>query len=272
MTDPALALREAELTPKEIERILSVCGARALLVGGQALALWAIHYGIAPVGELSRAVTTDADFIGTSDVAAALQKSLGPPWKLRIGTLDDVGGQVAKVYSTAPAEGVKQVDFLSGIVGLDTESVRKRASGLVTADGAEIRVLHPLDVLESRLRNLESIPAKRNVIGVEQARLAVQVVRAFITRYMEEGGDPRVVRQAIRRVERIALDLRLSRVAFSHGVDVLDAIPVERIGYPRFHDQQWPRMQQRLAQRKAKFDALQARRAALQAKRGARRG
>lgn len=86
-----------------------MCGWRALLVGGQALATWAVHYGIQPVGELSRAVTIDADFIGSSDIAQALQRSLGPPWKLRKATFDDAdaGVQVAKVYAAVPAEGIK---------------------------------------------------------------------------------------------------------------------------------------------------------------------
>lgn len=97
MTDPARALREAELTADEIERILRVCGPRALLVGGQALATWALYYGIQPVGELSRVVTVGADFIGTSNTAQELQRSLGSPWKLRKGTLDDFGGHIAKV-------------------------------------------------------------------------------------------------------------------------------------------------------------------------------
>lgn len=82
MTDPSRALREAELTTEEIERILRVCGSRALLVGGQALATWAVYYGIQPVGELSRAVTMDVDFIGTSKIAEELQRSLGAPWKI----------------------------------------------------------------------------------------------------------------------------------------------------------------------------------------------
>ena len=158
MTTAARALHEAELTLDEVERILRACGTDALLVGGQALATWAVHYGIQPVDELSRSVTMDADFIGTSDIAHALQRSLGPPWKLRKGTLDDVGGQVAKVYAKA-GDGIKQVDFLSGIVGLETAAVRKRAAEITLRDGVAISLLHPLDVLESRLRNLDSIPS-----------------------------------------------------------------------------------------------------------------
>jgi hypothetical protein len=263
VTDPARALQAAELTPEEVERILRVCGTRALLVGGQALAAWAVRYNVERVGELSRSVTTDADFIGTSDVAQALQQSLGPPWKLRKGTLDDASGQVAKVYARHSGEGIKQVDFLSGIVGLDTQAVRKRASVLIMADGVEVRVLHPLDVLESRLRNLDALPVKRDATGVAQARLAVSVVRAFIEQYIGDGGDPRVVRQAVRRVEKLALDTRLAQVAFTYGIDVLAAIPLRRISDPRFLEQQWPKVQATLARKREKFKALQVKRRAL---------
>lgn len=253
MSDPVRALQEAELTSEEVERILRVCGPHALLVGGQALATWAVHYGIRPIGELSRSVTMDAGFIGTSDIAQALQRALGQPWKLRKATLDDFGVQVAKVYATVPQEGVKQIDFLSGIVGLDTADVRKRASRITLADGVTINVLHPLDVLESRLRNLDAHPAKRNAIGIAQARLAVGVVRAFIEDHMTAGGDPRTVRQAVKRVEKLALNPALSRVAFTFGIDVLAAVPVERIAYPRFHEQQWPRVLARLERKREKF-------------------
>ncbi|MBK6349925.1 MAG: hypothetical protein IPF50_08955 [Proteobacteria bacterium] len=259
MTDPVRALQQAELTPDEVERILRACGADALLVGGQALATWAVHYSIEPMGELSRAVTMDVDFIGTSDIAHALQRSLGPPWKLRKGTLDDVGGQVAKVYARI-GDGIKQVDFFSGIVGLDTAAVRKRAAEITLSDGVAINLLHPLDVLESRLRNLDSIPAGRNAIGVAQARLAVSVVRAFMEDFMHGGNDPRKVRQAVKRVEKIALDARLIHVALSHGIDVLAAVPVARIAYPRFHQLQWPRVLARYERKREKFVALQSRR------------
>jgi hypothetical protein len=88
----------------------------------------------------------------------------------------------------------------------------------------------------------------------------VSVVRAFIENHMEARGDPRTVRQAVKRVEKLALDTRLSRVAFTYDIDVLAAIPVERIAYPRFHEQQWPRVLARLERKREKFVASQARR------------
>jgi hypothetical protein len=263
---------DAELTLDEIDRILRACGTDALLVGGQALAFWVVHYDIEPIGVLSRAITSDADYVGTAAVARKLQRSLGKPWKLREGTLDDAGGQVAKVYAEAADGGVKQVDFLSGIVGLDTDAIRRRAPEIALADGTRVNLLHPMDVLESRLRNLESIPAKRNEFGVAQARLAVAVVRAFIEDFMAEGNDPRLLRQAVKRVVKMALETRLAHVAFTYDIDVLTALPVERIRYPRFHELQWPDVLARLERKREKFGALTARRTALHAKRSRRPG
>jgi hypothetical protein len=51
------------------------------------------------------------------------------------------------------------------------------------------------------------------------------------------------------------------------GGQALAAVPVDRIGYPRFHEQQWPKVQERLAHKRAKFVALQAKRDKLLAKR-----
>ena len=87
---------------------------------------------------------------------------------------------------------------------------------------------------------------------------------------MDSAGDPRIVRQAVKRVEKLALDTRLSVVAFTHEIDVLAAIPVERIAYPRFHEQQWPRVLKKLSRKRDKFVALQARRSAMNVKRTSR--
>jgi hypothetical protein len=263
----AAELAEAALTPEETERILQACGSRAILVGGQALAVWAAHYGIVPTAELSLAVTMDADFIGTSQAARDLQASLGQPWKVRVATLDDHGGQVAKVYARISGVGIKQVDFLAGVVGLETRDVVRRVAVLQAAPGVEIQILHPLDVLESRLRNLDVLPHKRNAVGRAQALLAARVVRAFIEQFMDQGGPVRVVHQAVKRVARMALDSRLSRMGFEWDIDVLAAVPIERIGDPRLREVQWPRIQARLERKREKFNALQLRRAALRARR-----
>ena len=59
--------------------------------------------------------------------------------------------------------------FLDGIAGLDTRAIQRRAATITLASGADLRVLHPLDVLQSRLQNLRLIAGKRNAGGIAQA-------------------------------------------------------------------------------------------------------
>jgi hypothetical protein len=252
-------LGEIALTQSEIERILAICGREALLVGGQALAFWALYYDVQPVGVLSSAVTTDVDFIGSKAVAQNLWESLGAPWELATATLDDFGPQTAKVYAAVPDEGVKQIDFLAAIVGIPTPDAVERAVEVELPEGATLRVLHPLDVLESRLRNLQTLNSKRNPIGVAQANLALQIARKFMEMLLAEGEKPRTVFSAVNRVTKLALDSGLAHVAFEFGLDVLSAIPLDRIHTPDFHKRQWPRVLARLAVKREKYAKRTAR-------------
>ena len=163
--------REAPLTDEEVSRILAICSPEGLLVGGQALAFWANRLGVDLPGELQSGVTADADFIGGSGLAQALGKELG--WKTWLPTLDDATPNTGKVTLKLADGRVKQVDFLSGVVGLTTKDIERRAAELEVPSVGRIRVMHPIDVLDSRIQNLEALLEKRNAMGVAQARLAV---------------------------------------------------------------------------------------------------
>ncbi|MEY4761342.1 MAG: hypothetical protein RLZZ200_1198 [Pseudomonadota bacterium] len=247
-------LREVALTPEEIARILSVCGTRALLVGGQSLAFWALYYEVRPPGVLSESITMDVDFVGTAKVAELLLQGLGEPWKLHAASLDDLSGQTAKVYEVLPGRGLKQIDFLSGIVGLDIPAVTRRAVEVEVDPDVWVRVLHPLDVLESRLQNLRQLPAKQNEIGIAQTRLAVDVVRAFLEDRLADGDKKRVF-QAIKRIRKLVLDPWLSRTAFKYSVEVIDAVPVAKIAAAKFREQFWPDLLTRLRAKHTRYAA-----------------
>jgi hypothetical protein len=57
----------------------------------------------------------------------------------------------------------------------------RRAIEMEMPDIGHLRVIHPMDVLDSRIQNLHVLPEKRTDAGIAQARLAVNVARAFIT-------------------------------------------------------------------------------------------
>jgi hypothetical protein len=256
VTEP---LHEIALTPDEVREILAQCGPHALLVGGQALALWVAVYEVTPPVVLAASISSDADFIGNAALARRLRDALNG-WDFWQPTLDDATPQTAKLSRTV-AGGIKQIDFLTSIAGLDTAAVQRRAVIITLASGVELRVLHPLDTLESRLQNLLLIPEKRHAAGIAQAHLAVRVVNAFLARRIEEGASRRELWDAIERVGQIATNKRLTGVMLDYEIDILAAVPIEKVDHADFRMKRWPQITQLMAERQSKYQQQRTRRA-----------
>jgi hypothetical protein len=215
---------EAPLTQRELQRILKVCSTQGLLVGGQALAFWADHLGVVRPPELESGVTADADFIGDASLARKLGQVLG--WTTWVPSLDDATPQTGKVTKRLQGGSVKQVDFLSGVAGLTTKDLVRRAIELKIPKVGNLRVIHPVDVLDSRIQNLHLLSSKRNASGLAQARLAIDVVNAFVRAEIDADGE----RAGLRLLERlvdIAADLSARQVFLRHAIDPLDAVPID---------------------------------------------
>jgi len=231
---------EAPLTPEDVRKILSICSPRGLLVGGQALAFWGDHLQVERPANLVSGVTADADFIGDSVLAKELGKRLG--WQTWIPALDDSTPQTGKVTQRTKSGEVKQVDFLSGVVGLTTKDLARRAIEMDVPGVGNLRVIHPIDVLDSRIQNLHLLPEKRTDAGIAQARLAVDVARAFIRQEVATRGE-RVSLKLLERVADIAGDIAAIRVFLLYGVDPLSAVPLEDFRTTSaLHKVRWPQI------------------------------
>ena len=248
-------LHELALSRDEVAQILRVCEGRALLVGGQALAFWAQHFQIQPLDELAVNVTLDADFLGGRDIARDVSQSLkADGWTLWEAAFDDATAQSAKLSKRVEGLGIKQIDFLSSIIGLDNQQIKKRAVKLTLPGGVTLLVLHPLDVLASRLHNLAALSSKRNSQGVAQARLALDVVRSFIEQVVKSAhDDPRRLLNAIERVVQIAQDKKLERVMYQYDLNPLAAVPAEQIEVEEFRARRWPQILQYSEQRRRAY-------------------
>jgi hypothetical protein len=234
------AVAESPLTPEDVRKILSICSPRGLLVGGQALAFWADHLQVERPANLMSGVTADADFIGDSVLARTLGTRLG--WDIWIPALDDATPQTGKVTHRTKSGAVKQVDFLSGVVGLTTKDLARRAVELDVPGIGPLRVIHPVDVLDSRIQNLHLLPEKRTEAGIAQARLAVGVARAFIQREVATHGE-RAALKLLERVADIAGDIAAVRVFLLYGIDPLQAVPLEDFRTTSaLHKVRWPQI------------------------------
>jgi hypothetical protein len=249
---------EAPLAPAEVTRILSICSPEGLLVGGQALAFWADHFGVRRPRDLEDGVTADADFIGDSALARQLGKELG--WSTWIPTLDDATPQTGKVTRRLRNGTVKQVGFLSGVVGLTTKDLARRAVELEVPEVGVLRIIHPIDVLDSRIQNLHALPEKRNRTGIAQAQLALEVARACIRREIAAAGE-RAALKLLERVADIALDIAAVRVFLKYGIDPLTAIPIEGFRTtPALHKARWPQIVAAVHSKRETLRRLAARR------------
>src|SRR6202022_728626 len=248
---------EAPLTPEDVQKILSICSPRGLLVGGQALAFWADHLRVERPANLASGVTADADFIGDSVLAKDLAKRLG--WQIWIPALDDSTPQTGKVTHRTKSGAVKQVDFLSGVVGLTTKDLVRRAIEMEIPDIGRLRVIHPVDVLDSRIQNLHLLPEKRTDAGIAQALLAVDVARAFIRQEVAARGE-RAGLTLLERAADIAGDIAAVRVFLLYGIDPLKAVPLEDFRTTSaLHKVRWPQIVAEVGEKRESLRKLSSR-------------
>ncbi len=221
--------------------ILRASESIAILVGGQALATWASFYQVALPAKLTVSVTRDTDFLGTADAALIVKGGLSnKDWQftqIRPGSLSSVTAQL----TLRTEDGVKEIDFLGSIVGVHTEEVRNRAVSLDLPGGSVVTVLHPLDVIASRLYNLAEIPGKRDDKGVAQAELAISIAGAFLRDLIARGNE-RPIFGHIERLKVIATNDKIAAVCRDFGLDALSCVPLDLITNEKFKANRWPQI------------------------------
>ncbi len=136
------------------------------------------------------------------------------------------------------------------LIGLTNEEIRKTAVELEHPKYGLIRILHPTLVLKSRIANLHILQSKRDTNGIEQARLAVLVTKAFFENYVALGlageNPDRYLIDRVKWLGKLALS-DAGLFVFTHWkIDVLQAAPANLISDVNFHTEHWPRLEARV--------------------------
>jgi hypothetical protein len=151
------------------------------------------------------------------------------------------------------------VDFLSGVVGLTTKDLARRAIEMELPDISHLRVIHPIDVLDSRIQNLHLLPEKRTEAGIAQAHLAVGVARAFIRQEIAIR-DERVGLKHLERIADIARDIGAVRVFLLFGIEPLNAVPLEDFRTTSaLHKIRWPQIVAEITEKRESLRKLSSR-------------
>ena len=208
-------------------------------MGGQALAFWVARFGI-PLGAAPRVyISADADFLGSAEHVERFSKAIGgkavyPPKRgltaLAGAVEKDAGGKVIGV------------DVLHAVAGLDAAAVRKRAIEVTHPKDPSFRfsVMDPVDCLISRFENLRRISGKQDEVGTWQATMAIAVCRAYVAELIQTGNERKAVKvaTAVFQVAGSATGLQNYR---KYGLDILEAIPLDRFEKANFRNEQAPR-------------------------------
>lgn len=229
------------LKPEDAARLIAQTSSEnTVLIGGQAIALWCKQYGIEPRLPV---LTEDVDYLGTKSEARRISARLKIPHTLKIATFDDAtpNSALLRVELEGRPEPVL-VDYLASIVGVNSKDL-ERSAVVVEYEGQTLRVIHPVLLLKSKISNLYLLENKRTREGLEQARLAIQVVAAYIE---HSGMNQRDLLDVIEALGRFAATTPARFAAKEFGLRCLDAIPKSAFKegvLPReFHSKRWPQL------------------------------
>lgn len=213
---------------------------KTVLIGGQAVSFWARYFGI--VSRLP-ALTRDIDYLGTKAEASLVASRLNIPHTLKVATLDDATPNTAVLLVSM--KGYDEpiiIDYLASILGVRSTDIQKSAV-TIQIDGQMLQVLHPLQLLQAKIWNLCKLEEKRTVEGIEQARLSVEIVAAYVK---EANTDQRSLLKSVETIARFSATAP-ARFANEHfQLQCLKAIPEtafdEGVLPLEFHEKRWPQL------------------------------
>ena len=192
----------------------------------------------------------DIDFFGSAQDADNFQQqlhaALKPPAEVAMkkAAFDDHTPNSAKILirnfhgRTEPVE----IDFLERLFGYNQASGKKLKDRAVTVSVGEknLLVMHPMDCLVSRVRNLNGL--KRGAASVAQCRLAINVVRAFLEANCSEKDTQRAALNIAEQIETFAAWMDGVRVQAKHRLEIINAVPSAQFRSNKFRKKRWPQI------------------------------
>ncbi len=235
---------EAELPPLKIdetERIIArleqvVRDRRVVLVGGQAVAIWASKLEDRITDALVEAVASrDIDLLGNS--ADLRQSAALLNARVRVATFEDRTPLTGVAIFLDNEGHERRLDVMASVYGMNSDDIRQtaiEAELLVDEDRrVNVWIMHPERCMESRVHN-SVLSNKQTDLAWRQLRASILCARAFSQLLLDERGGAAIrdVLKLNERIFRFAQDERCSKLA-STGESRLSGPCSMTSGYPR---------------------------------------
>src|SRR6185369_12580806 len=222
-----------------VDQLIASLDPSMVLVGGQALAFWMDWYGMKVTRQQ---ISSDGDVLGSLKAARALARQLqGAIQPVRSSALTSL---VAQVRIPRPGGKVANVDVLHKLFTVNgikkstefTNRVIARSVQVKWSEGIVFRVMHPLDLLESRVHNAAGLLEDKGPHVLTQAKWSIKVAKAAVLKMAK---DAALSKQSQAPGQRLGAALKaIHGLAHSragrtlhkeHGIEVLDAIDAQAL-------------------------------------------
>ena len=201
--------------------------------GGQALAFWMQRFGI---DSQQATISNDGDVLGkvakAHDIAQALKAAIVVPDQ---NTLTSLVAQIRVPVAGGKVRNIDVLHKLYTVSGLRkstdfTNRVLARCREVEWSRGKLIRVMHPMDVLESRAQNAAGLLKEEGPHVLTQTRWAIEVAKTAILKVAQarDPGDERIG-QLIQEVYRLAHSRPGLLLLKEHGIELLEAVDLKRL-------------------------------------------
>lgn len=140
---------------------------------------------------------------------------MGDHVTVRIAGLSDNTANVATLTWRSPYSGqTLMIDVMGWLIGVENKDILKRTQRFQDEAGQPFDIIHPFDLLKSRLENIYQLPAKQTSNGVLQANLAVEICRRYVLELLELADDKAAARPALKMAHSIGWLARSKAGAF----------------------------------------------------------
>ncbi|MFT7294896.1 MAG: hypothetical protein ACI87Q_002754 [Pseudohongiellaceae bacterium] len=218
-----------------------------VLIGGQALYLWASRYLIdeMTLEEFAHVTSFDLDFFGKKNAIEQCAESWGGTFKLP--GFEDFTPQSGKIALEDEDGHPVSIDFLGQVDGISDSDLHKGLDLIPLSYGGkvvDVPLLSPPLCLQARIYNSlhRGYSKERYVREIVRVGLAIKATRYYIADLLDaRGAKPGL--KILKYLEKIMMSRDARRLYRGHGISVLDAIPVEHPVWPdAFREQQYPRL------------------------------
>lgn len=245
-------------TPEDLAGVFSAleaAGWDAVLVGGQAVNLWAHHYGTdLPAWRALQPYTSrDLDYHGGLAEARLAMRVLRA--RGRLNTAHEPAPNAAVLTVSMPDGQELIVDILTGVFGVSAAEIDRTSvdlSGSGALRGLKLRVIHPLLLMEGKVASLCGLDQVHRQDS-KHLKLLTLVFQEWVRERLD---DPRAVLRAVERLAACAASPD-GVSTFARGIDLMQAVPWEDLrgsqAYAEFFQRRLPQLMERTTIRRQRY-------------------